>query len=273
MPELPEVETLKRALSPLVLNKRFLELRLLRKDLRFPIPSSKLREGLLNQTVCKLTRKGKYILMHVPDGALLLHLGMSGRVIQASSMKPKEKHTHAVFKFEPDAYLHYIDPRRFGCLLWVPKDQGHPLLDNLGPDPLGEKITVSQMKIAAAKCSKAPIKNFLMDARRIAGVGNIYACETLFAARVHPKNPAHKISFRQWERLLSALRDILQKSIAAGGTTLRDFHNTDGSQGYYKLSLAVYGKESLPCPACATPIKRIVQSARSTFFCKVCQKR
>ena len=118
---------------------------------------------------------------------------MSGRVIQAFSMKPTEKHTHAVFKFEPDAYLHYVDPRRFGCLLWVPKNQRHPLLDNLGPDPLGGKITVSQMKIAAAKCSKAPIKNFLMDARRIAGVGNIYACETLFAARVHPKNPAHKI--------------------------------------------------------------------------------
>ena len=140
MPELPEVETLKRALAPLVLNKRLLELKFLRQDLRFPIPSSQLRKSLLNQTVCKLTRKGKYILMHVPNGALLLHLGMSGRVTQTSSIKPLEKHTHVVFKFEPDAYLHYIDPRRFGCLLWVPKGHGHPLLDSLGPDPLGDKI-------------------------------------------------------------------------------------------------------------------------------------
>ena len=135
MPELPEVETLKRALAPFVLNRRLLKLRFLRKDLRFPIPSSQLRRGLLNKTISKLTRKGKYILMHVPDGALLIHLGMSGRVTQASSMKSMEKHTHAVFKFEPDTYLHYIDPRRFGCLLWVPKGHRHPLLDGLGPDP------------------------------------------------------------------------------------------------------------------------------------------
>ena len=272
MPELPEVETLKRALSPLVLNKRLLELKLLRKDLRFPIPSSKLREGLLNQTVCKLTRKGKYILMHVPDGALLIHLGMSGRVLQASSMKPVEKHTHAVFKFEPNAYLHYVDPRRFGCLLWVPKGYGHPLLDGLGPDPLDQEITANEMKAVAKKCRKASIKNFLMDAKRIAGVGNIYACETLFAAKVSPKKAARKVNSKQWTLILSALRDILKKSIAAGGTTIRDFHSTDGSQGYYKFSLAVYGKENKPCLVCAEPIKRIVQSARSTFYCETCQK-
>ena len=273
MPELPEVETLKRALTPLVLNKRILELSFLRKNLRFPIPLTKIRKGLLNQTVSKITRSGKYILLHVPDGALLIHLGMSGRVLQASSMKPVEKHTHAVFKFEPNAYLHYIDPRRFGCLLWVPKGYGHPLLDGLGPDPLDQEITANEMKAVAKKCRKASIKNFLMDAKRIAGVGNIYACEALFAAKIYPKKSAHKINSTQWALILSVLRDILQKSIAAGGTTLRDFHNTDGSQGYYKFSLAVYGKETLPCPVCGTPIKRIVQSARSTFFCKTCQKR
>ena len=272
MPELPEVETLKRALTPLVLNKRLLKLGFLRKDLRFSIPLSKLREGLLNQTVSKITRKGKYILMHVPDGALLIHLGMSGRVVQTSSMKPMKKHTHAVFKFEPDVYLHYVDPRRFGCLLWVPKGQTHPLLEGLGPDPLGEEIAATEMKLVAKKCSKASIKSFLMNAKRISGVGNIYACEVLFAARVSPKKPARKINSVQWGLILSTLRDILQKSIAAGGTTLRDFYTTDGSQGYYKLNLTVYDREDKPCPVCTEPIKRIVQSARSTFYCKVCQK-
>jgi formamidopyrimidine-DNA glycosylase len=273
MPELPEVETLKRALSPLILNKRLLELRFLRKDLRFPIPSSQLRKGLLNQTVSKLTREGKYILVHTPEGALLLHLGMSGRVTQSSSIKPVEKHTHAIFQFEQETYLHYIDPRRFGCLLWIPKGHGHPLLDGLGPDPLGTEITAKRMKLVARNCSKASIKSFLMDAKRIAGVGNIYACESLFAAGIHPQRPARLISTRQWELLLSSLRKILEKSIAAGGTTLRDFHSIDGSQGYYKLSLAVYGKENLLCPVCSTPVKRFMQSARSTFFCKTCQKK
>ena len=272
MPELPEVETLKRALTPLVLNKRLLELNFLRKNLRFPIPSSKLHKGLLNQKISAITRKGKYILIHAPDGSLLVHLGMSGRVTQAPSMKPMEKHTHALFKFEPNIYLHYIDPRRFGCLLWVPKGNGHPLLDGLGPDPIDQEITAQEMKAAAKNCSTVSIKNFLMNAKRIAGIGNIYACEALFAARIYPKKPARKINVAQWTILLSVLRDILQKSIVAGGTTLRDFHSTDGSQGYYKFKLAVYGKENKPCPICNEPIKRIVQSARSTFYCKVCQK-
>ena len=272
MPELPEVETLKQALTPLVLNKRLSELNFLRKNLRFPIPATKIRKGLINQTVAKITRRGKYILLHAPDGALLIHLGMSGRFTQAPSMKPLEKHTHAVFKFDPEVFLHYIDPRRFGCLLWVPSNQEHPLLNGIGPDPLGKEITADEMKLLAKNCKKISIKNFLMDSKRIAGVGNIYACETLFAAKISPKKPARRINSSQWTLLLSMLRDILQKSIAAGGTTLRDFYNTDGSQGYYKFSLAVYGKESEPCLVCGEPIKRIIQSARSTFYCKKCQK-
>jgi formamidopyrimidine-DNA glycosylase len=129
------------------------------------------------------------------------------------------------------------------------------------------------MKFCAKNSRTASIKTFLMDARRIAGVGNIYACESLFAAGIHPQRPARLITSPQWDRLLSCLHNILEKSIAAGGTTLRSFHSTDGSQGYYKLSLAVYGRENLPCPKCKAPVKRITQSARSTFFCKICQKR
>ncbi|MCH8156261.1 MAG: bifunctional DNA-formamidopyrimidine glycosylase/DNA-(apurinic or apyrimidinic site) lyase, partial [Nitrospinae bacterium] len=267
MPELPEVETLKRALTPLVQKKHLLELKFFRKDLRFPIPRKELRQGLLHQAISQLTRRGKYLLLHAPDGALLLHLGMSGRLIQQPSMKPVEKHTHAIFRFEPNTFLHFVDPRRFGCLLWVPRGQGHPLLDRLGPDPLDTSATTaSGMKKAAANCRTASIKTFLMDAHRLAGVGNIYACEALFAARIHPQRPARRITSSQWDRLLSALRKILEQSIAAGGTTLRDFHSIDGSRGYYTLSLSVYGKENLPCPACASPIKRLAQSGRSTFF-------
>ena len=272
MPELPEVETLKRALASLVLNKRLLELAFLRKNLRFPIPLTKIRKGLLNQTVSKVTRKGKYILLHVPEGALLIHLGMSGRFTQAPSMELIEKHTHAIFKFDPDVYLHYIDPRRFGCLLWVPNGQGHPLLNGIGPDPLGKEITAIKMKLLAKKCKKISIKNFLMDSKRIAGVGNIYACETLFAARISPKKIARRINSSQWTLILSNLRDILQKSIAAGGTTLRDFHSTDGNQGYYKFSLAVYGKENEPCLVCAEPIKLSSSSAASDVYKRQCQK-
>jgi formamidopyrimidine-DNA glycosylase len=145
-------------------------------------------------------------------------------------------------------------------------------LNKIGPDPLGKAITADEMKLLAKNCKKISIKNFLMDSKRIAGVGNIYACETLFAAKISPKKPARRINSSQWTLLLSTLRDILQRSIAAGGTTLRDFYSTDGNQGYYKFSLAVYGKENEPCIVCTQPIKRITQSARSTFYCKECQR-
>ena len=274
MPELPEVETLKRALAPLILNKRLLEVKFLRRNLRFPIPSKKIKQGLLNQFIFRLTRKGKYILAHTSGGALLIHLGMSGRITQTYTIKPVEKHTHVIFKFEPNLYLHYVDPRRFGCFLWTPFNQQdkHPLLSSLGPDPLDKDTSAKKMRSIAEKCHRKPIKAFLMDSKRIAGIGNIYANETLFASKVHPKKPANKIGLKKWEEILSSLRYILNKSIVAGGTTLRDFHNAGGEKGYYQFNLSVYGKESLPCPVCTTSIKKIVQSGRSTFFCKKCQK-
>lgn len=272
MPELPEVETLRRALLPLVRNRELLEIKLFRKDLRFPIPEKKLRRELLNVPLQDITRRGKYLLLQVRSGAMLWHLGMSGRVIQRPSAEPMEKHTHAVFRFTPEVYLHFIDPRRFGCILWVPRNTGHPLLNHLGFEPLATETTPTGLKEKARNC-KAPIKSFLMDSRRIVGVGNIYACESLFGAGIHPKRPAGKLTLADWERLLSGLRQTLEKSIAAGGTTLRDFYSADGTAGYYAVSLAVYGKEKEPCPKCGAPIVRIIQSGRSTFYCKICQKK
>ena len=269
---MPEVETLRNALIPLVRDQTLVDLKFLRADLRFPIPRKQLKKEMTGLPVHDVTRVGKYLLLHNDKGALLLHLGMSGRVTQSSSLQPEEKHTHAIFHFTPETYLHFIDPRRFGCILWVPKDEGHPLLDHLGPDPFSDEATAELFTERARTC-KGPIKGFIMNATRIVGIGNIYACEALFEAGIHPMKSASKLSRPQWEKLLSEVRKVLRKSIEAGGTTLRDFFNTDGNPGYFALDLAVYGKEGKPCPRCRNPILRTIHTARSTFFCKTCQKR
>jgi formamidopyrimidine-DNA glycosylase len=273
MPELPEVETLRRALIPLIKNKTLLQLKFFRKDIRFPIPQQKLREELTGKIISDITRRGKYLLFNAPTGAMLLHLGMSGRVVRHPSREPVEKHTHAIFHFEPDVYLHFIDPRRFGCILWAPENEGHPLLNHLGLDPLDRETTTPKALKVMAKNRKVPIKSFLMDSKRITGVGNIYACETLFKAKIKPMRLAGKITLAEWEKLVPALQSTLNNSIASGGTTLRDFFSADNTPGYYAVQLSVYGKENQPCPECKTPIVRAVHSGRSTFYCKVCQKK
>jgi len=270
MPELPEVETLRRALLPLVLNKPCKDLKFHRKDIRFPIPKATLYRQMKNQKVFQVQRIGKYLLLKVPKGAMLLHLGMSGRVSQKTTMSPQEKHTHATFQFGEKIFLHFVDPRRFGCILWVQKNGKHPLLDNLGPDPFSPEANPDALKIRAKNC-KSPIKTFIMDSRRITGIGNIYACESLFLAGINPKRQAGLITFSEWKQLLSCIRSTLEKSIAAGGTTLRDFFEPSGKTGYYAVKLSVYGKENEPCPKCATPISRLIHSGRSTFFCNTCQ--
>ena len=270
MPELPEVETLRRALLPLVINKTCTALKFYRKDIRFPIPQATLRKQMVNQAVSQVQRIGKYLLLKVPQGAMLLHLGMSGRVTLKTSMSPREKHTHAIFQFDNATFLHFVDPRRFGCILWVPQSGEHPLLDKLGPDPFSSDANAGAMKSLAKNC-RSPIKTFIMDARRITGIGNIYACESLYLACINPKRKAGGVTLVEWDRLLSCVRSTLENSIAAGGTTLRNFFDPSGTAGYYKVKLSVYGKEGYPCPKCKTSISRLVHSGRSTFFCKTCQ--
>jgi len=272
MPELPEVETLKRALVPLIKNKTLRAIRFFRKDLRFPIPQTALRKELLGRPITNITRKGKYILLHAASGKMIWHLGMSGRVIHHPTMEPREKHTHAAFQFDAATCLHFIDPRRFGAILWAPRDEGHPLINHLGPDPFDTEMTALAMK-NKSKNRKAPIKSFLMNAKHLAGIGNIYACESLFAAGIRPTRASGKLSLPDWERLILNIRSILRQSISAGGTTLRDFYSSDGSSGYYAIHLLVYGRENQPCPNCQQPIRRKVHSSRSTFYCGHCQKR
>ena len=271
MPELPEVETLRRGLVPLIENKTCLEIKFFRDDIRFPIPKAILQQKFKGKIISSITRQGKYLLWNVEDGALVLHLGMSGRMTRRDSIKPQEKHTHVILHFSPDIYLHFIDPRRFGCLVWSSKPDGHPLLNNLGPDPFATETTAQSLK-TKAKNSRAPIKAFLMNAKQLAGIGNIYACESLFHAGIRPTRKSGKLTKNDWDRLLTCIRQTLEKSIAAGGTTLRDFYNSDGESGYYAIQLSVYGKENFPCPTCKTPIKRKIRSGRSTFYCQLCQK-
>jgi formamidopyrimidine-DNA glycosylase len=271
MPELPEVETLRRGLVPFVANKTCLELKFFRHDIRFPIPQDILLEKFKGKVISSITRQGKYLLWNVDDGALVLHLGMSGRITRRDSIEPQEPHTHVILHFSPNSYLHFIDPRRFGCIVWAPKYTGHPLLNSLGPDPFDEKATAKYLK-SKAKNSRAPIKVFLMNSKQIAGIGNIYACESLYHAGIRPTRKSGKLTINDWDRLLTCIRKTLEKSIIAGGTTLRDFYNSDGESGYFAIQLSVYGKENSPCPTCKTPIKRLVHSGRSTFYCQLCQK-
>jgi len=272
MPELPEVETLRRALWPLIGERVLRRARFLRPDLRFPIPADTLKTRLEGRPLRRIRRRGKYLLLESEPGSMLWHLGMSGRVVRRPSPEPVEAHTHAVFEYEPGIFLHFVDPRRFGAILWVPPEGNHPLLDHLGPDPLDPATTAAALYQRARTC-RGPIKSFLMNATRLAGVGNIYACEALFEAGISPRRGAHRLRRSDWERLLAGLRRTLEQSIAAGGTTLRDFYQADGNPGYYRLELSVYGREGEPCPRCGQPVRRIVQTARSTFFCPPCQKK
>lgn len=272
MPELPEVETLRRALLPLVINQTCTAIKFHRKDIRFPIPQATLCKQFASQVVSEIQRIGKYLLLKVPNGAMLLHFGMSGHISLQESMTPRQKHTHAIFQFGSQTCLHFVDPRRFGSILWVPQSGKHRLLDKMGPDPFSQETNAAALKSLARNC-RSPIKTFIMDAKRIAGIGNIYACESLYQAGINPGKKAGRVTLAEWDQLIFSVRSTLENSISLGGTTLRDFFDPSGARGYYKVKLSVYGKEGEPCLKCKTPISRRIDSGRSTFFCKTCQPR
>ncbi len=270
MPELPEVETTRRGLAPHVTGARIRELRVHEARLRWPVPRT-LAQQLRGQTLRSLQRRGKYLLFELDNFWLIGHLGMSGswRVITDDS--PRRLHDHLELVFDNGVLLRYHDPRRFGCLLPASDPAQHALLAELGPEPLSDDFHAGYLHARAQK-KKVAVKAFVMDTHVVVGVGNIYAQEACFAAGIHPQRAAGRISLTRYELLVAAIKDILGHAIARGGTTLRDFINSDGEPGYFAQELNVYGRSGESCKRCATPLKEIRLSNRGTWFCPNCQK-
>ena len=282
MPELPEVETVRRGLSPVLTGKRLARVEQRRADLRFPFPDGFVQR-LTGATIRSVDRRAKYLLMPLDRGdTLVCHLGMSGRFdidhhrigVFAEAVGDDPKHEHVVFVTEDGVRVAFFDPRRFGYMDLVPTDRlpAHPWFAALGPEPLSDAFD-GDVLLAAIKGKKQNIKVTLLDQRLVAGVGNIYACEALFAARIAPGTPAGDLKAAQAKRLAEAVKSVLAEAIEAGGSTLRDFAQTDGQLGYFQHRFKVYGREGEPClTGCKGTVARIVQAGRSTFFCPSCQK-
>lgn len=270
MPELPEVETTLRGLVAPILNKRIEHVVVRCSQLRWPIPNN-LSILLENQTVRHLSRRAKYLLVHFDTGKLIIHLGMSGRLCFLTASQSPQRHDHVDIIFE-NGILRYTDPRRFGSILWTADEPSlHPLLKNLGVEPLSNLFTAEYL-LQYKNNRRVAIKSFIMDASVVVGVGNIYAAEALFMAKIHPELPVNLMTFRQAECLVDAIKQILTKAIVRGGTTLKDFVNSEGRPGYFSQELNVYGRAGLPCVICSEPLHTKRLGQRSTVYCPRCQE-
>ena len=269
MPELPEVETTKRGLEPLILNRRILSAHIYKKKLRWEIPSH-LIETLKQKTIHNISRRAKYLLIELSDGQLVIHLGMSGSMSVAPSSEPLKKHHHFELKLDNLTSIRFHDPRRFGSILWQDNDNQLKLLSDLGPEPLSYDFNDEVLYYASTGRSKN-IKSFIMDSKVVVGVGNIYASESLFLAGISPKRVSGKTSKSRYETLTKSIKKILTDAINNGGTTLNDFSNVDGSPGYFAQILSVYDRDGMPCMRCNGKIKRIIQNQRATYYCPKCQ--
>lgn len=273
MPELPEVETTRLGISPHLLGKQIKEVIIRRYDLRWPV-SPGLSE-MAGRTFVSVKRRSKYLLLETAENeVLMVHLGMSGSLRVVPEAEEWRKHDHIGITLSGGLQLRYHDPRRFGLAMVMPLSEirAHPLIKNLGPEPLEEHFDASHLHAALRKKSIA-LKTAIMDAKIVVGVGNIYASESLFRAGIHPQLHANKLTKPKAERLVKAIKEVLTESITQGGTTLRDFLKSDGEPGYFKQRLFVYGRKDEPCRVCGTAVSHKVLGQRATFWCKVCQKR
>jgi formamidopyrimidine-DNA glycosylase len=286
MPELPEVETVRRGLAPHLEGARLTKVAQNRPDLRFPLPEDFVHR-LTGATVERLERRAKYLLAGLDTGeTLVVHLGMTGRFLVDAPEPGRPgafhreagddpKHTHVVFETDRGARIAFNDARRFGFMDLIRTDRlaEHPWFAGMGPEPLGEAFD-DKVLARAFDGRKQNVKVTLLDQKAVAGLGNIYVCEALHRARVHPERAAGSIKAKEASRLVAAIRAVLEDAIRAGGSTLRDFRHSDGELGYFQHSFRVYDREDDPCPRADCPgvIRRIVQGGRSTFFCPVCQK-
>lgn len=270
MPELPEVETTRRGLAPHLVGKELAGAVVRDPRLRWPVPAN-LSERLVGRRVEALTRRGKYLLMDVGAGTVLVHLGMSGSLQLVPSGTPPKKHDHVDLLVAGGRAVRLNDPRRFGAVLWIigePED--HPLLAHLGPEPLGPAFDGEYLHRRGAG-RRTPVKALLMDSRVVVGVGNIYANEALFRAGIDPRRVAGRISRKRYDLLAAAVRGVLEEAVRQGGTTLRDFVAGDGRPGYFQQRLQVYGRGGRPCARCATELREVRLGQRSTVYCSRCQ--
>ncbi|GAA5494111.1 DNA-(apurinic or apyrimidinic site) lyase [Rubritalea squalenifaciens DSM 18772] len=271
MPELPEVETTCRGISPFLTNKTISRVDVREERLRWPVsPEICSATGLV---ITQVRRRAKYIILDTQSGGhILIHLGMSGSLRICGADSDIRKHDHVIFHLPDELELRYHDPRRFGCILWVEGNvESHPLLKDLGPEPLSEEFSADYL-YASTRGRNTAIKLHIMNNHHVVGVGNIYACESLFMSGIHPTRSAGRISKSRLTKLHQAIQTVLERSITQGGTTLRDFVNSDGQPGYFKQQLEVYDREGEPCRQCGAAIKRIVLGQRSTFYCPKCQR-
>lgn len=271
MPELPEVETTLRGIEPFILNQTVRDIIVRHHGLRWPVPAN-LQQILPGQIIHRLSRRGKYLLLEIGSGTLIIHLGMSGSIRILTQPTSPKIHDHIDILFDNNICLRMTDPRRFGAVLWTTDDPfSHVLLAHLGPEPLENGFTGKYLWESARK-RKASVKSFLMDSKIVVGVGNIYATEALFEAGILPRKAAGKVSLIQYEKLVKAVKKILAAAIKKGGTTLKDFVNTDGRDGYFSLHLKAYGRGGMECRNCRTILKEIRLGQRSTVYCPKCQK-
>lgn len=270
MPELPEVETTRAGLAPHLIGRRVTAATLRRPDLRWPIPSA-ITDALPGQRIADVRRRAKYLLIDAESGSALLHLGMSGVLRVLSPEMAPGRHDHVDLALDSGLVLRFTDPRRFGCLLWQPAGTVHPLLADLGPEPLSDRFDGDYLHRLARRRT-GPVKGFLMDQSVVVGVGNIYAAESLFLAGIHPLRPAGAISLARYRRLAEAVRKVLGHAIVRGGTTLRDFLAPDGAPGYFEQELQVYGREGQSCRRCGSMLRAQKLGNRATVWCPCCQR-
>ncbi len=269
MPELPEVETTRQGIAPHCEGQTITRVQVHNPNLRWPVPED-LPQQLEGRVIRSVDRRAKYLLLHTDTGSVIVHLGMSGSLRVINDAAPARNHDHVEVTLESGAILRYHDPRRFGCWLWTDSVASHPLIARLGPEPLSDEFT-GALLFRLSRGRQTPVKSFIMDSHVVVGVGNIYANEALYKAGIHPRRQAGRISLDRYQRLAAAIREILSGAILVGGTTLRDFVNSDGQPGYFAQSLLVYGRAGEPCPECHSPLKEIRLNNRSTVYCTRCQ--
>ena len=270
MPELPEVETTRRGIAPYCEGETITRVTVRNGSLRWPVPAD-LAERLEGQRIENVDRRAKYLFLNTMQGTVIVHLGMSGSLRIITDNTPPLTHDHIDLALQSGVILRFNDPRRFGCWLWADSAEEHPLISHLGPEPLAPEFNGAHL-FRLSRGKNTPVKSFIMDNQVVVGAGNIYANEALFKSDIHPRRKAGRISLDRYHRLAEAIRETLSAAILMGGTTLRDFVNSDGKPGYFAQSLLVYGRGGQPCKECGAPLKEIRMNNRSTVYCPRCQR-